>query len=64
MLKKALLVFVGVMGTGVVVGQMKKQFSVENQQISTTQRTREDRQLYDSPGAVARAAQFLQQSGH
>jgi hypothetical protein len=32
MLKKALLVFVGVMGTGVVVGQMKKQFSVENQE--------------------------------
>jgi len=32
MLKKALLVFVGVMGTGMVVGQMKKQFAVENQE--------------------------------
>lgn len=32
MLKTTLLVLVGLMGTGVVVGQMKKQFAVENQE--------------------------------
>lgn len=36
MLKTALLVWVGLMGTGVVVGQMKKQFAVENQESCKT----------------------------
>ena len=36
MLKTTLLALVGVMGTGVVVGQMKKQFAVENQKSCST----------------------------
>lgn len=36
MLKSALLALAGVMATGVVVGQMKKQFAVEDQEACTT----------------------------